>query len=168
MAVSVIVPLAASCWAERSLGHHVARLRIGPWPFEDHPTVEPGEVVGVREPHVDDGQTARGEVPGQGDQRLALGGPAAQQQDRIERDERQRIAAGIRQRQAEKIGFDERQAARRDGRGPGSLSGPIQHRAVDVDRSDRMPGGGEGNREAAAAGREFQDSTVRARRHGEI
>ena len=55
--VRATVAVAASCGAD-GLGHDVAGLGIGPRPLEDDPAVEPGEVVGVGQPDVDDGEAA--------------------------------------------------------------------------------------------------------------
>ena len=95
-------------------------------PLEDEPTVEPAEVVGIGQPHVDGGEAARREVGGERLEGLALGGAGGQQHDRVERDEREGVATGIRAAGVQEVGLDEleplaRRGPRpRPGRGPGA------------------------------------------------
>ena len=91
------------------LGHDRAGLRIEPRPFEHDPAVEAGEVLGIGQPDVDDGEPARSEVIGQRPNGGALGGPGRQDEQRVERDERQAEATGIGQAQPDDVGLDEGQ-----------------------------------------------------------
>ena len=101
------MPLAASCWAAATFVTSWSGLGIRPLVLEDQPAVEAGEVVGVGQPDVDDGEAARCEMAAIVDERLALGRPRCEQEERVQGDERQPERAGRRQIQAEQVGLDE-------------------------------------------------------------
>ena len=126
------VPVAASCWARADLGHDVAGLGVGRGPTRGQPAVVAGEVVGVGQPRVDDGEAARREVGGERRERVAAGrvagapagraSSAAMNARRVTRRRRGR-------RRSSRSRLDERQPAVGDaravgarGRGPGRAS----------------------------------------------
>ena len=105
------------------LGHDRAGLRVEARPLEHDPAVEPGQVLRVRQPDVDDRETARREVVGERPEGGLLGGPGRQHEQRVERDEREAEPAGVGQPQADEVGLDERQPVRAGGAGA-RVAGP--------------------------------------------
>src|SRR5262249_55059506 len=61
-----------------------AGLRIGPDVLEHQPAVEAGEVVGVRQPDVDDREPAGAEVAGEPGDRLALAAPRREEEQGVQ------------------------------------------------------------------------------------
>ena len=92
-------------------------------PLEDDPAVEPGQVLGVGQPDVDDGQRRPGaRWSASVSEGRPLRGPGRQDQQRVERDEGEPEPAGVGQAQADDVGLDERQAVAPSGRRRGRAS----------------------------------------------
>ena len=157
------IPLAASCWAAATFVTMAARLGVGRYVLEDQPAVEAGEVVGVGQPDVDDGEAARREMAGHRRERLALGVARREEEQRVEGDERQPERAGGRAGRARACRPRRaRSAARRPRRPRRAAPGPLQHRGIDVDRRDLVAGLRERHGDAAGARRRARGSGRRS------
>ena len=109
-------PLRGIVLGGSDLGHDLARGPVGPLVLEDQPSVEPGEVVGVGQPDVGDREAARGEMAGHRRERLPLGRPRGEEEERVQGDDRQPEGARRRQRQPEEVGLDELESIALPGR----------------------------------------------------
>src|SRR6266404_3501984 len=143
----------------RGLRHEVASLRIRPDILEDEPTVEPGEVVRVRQPDVGDGETAGREMTGHRPKRAELRGSFAYEEQGIQADEREFVRRFSATRlEREQVGLDELKAFDdRRALVPRPASRPFEHRRIDVDCRHPMSSNGEWHRQAARARTELED-----------
>ena len=115
--VRLTIPVEASCWAAATFVTWRPRLGIVADVLEDHPAVEAGEVVGVGQPDVDDGDPARREVRRDRPERLPLAVAGREQEQRVQGDEREAERAGRREVEIEQVRLDDLEpSAARDGR----------------------------------------------------
>ena len=160
--------MAASCWAEPDLGDDGPGLRVQARPLEDDPPVEPGEVLGVGQPHVDDGEPAR-----------TRGGrpacwKAARWAARVARTSSELSAmnarpnvSGLGQAQVDEVGLDERQPVD-DARGGRAAAGALEHRRVEIDAGDLVAGLGQRDGQPPAADRQLEDRPTGAVGQGQV
>src|SRR3954452_11923673 len=87
----------------RDLRHPPAVLGILPDVLEDHPAIEPPQVVRVGQPHVGDGESAARQMGCHRPERLALRVAAREQEQRVQGDERERERAGRCETQVEEV-----------------------------------------------------------------
>ena len=116
------------------LGHDRPGLRVEPRPLEDDPAVEPGEVLGVGQPDVDDGQAARREVVGERPRappRWAA--RVGRTRSELSAMKASPNRAGIGQAEPDEVGLDERQAVARRPCRAAAPPGPVEHRRIEVD-----------------------------------
>src|SRR6266536_1198806 len=79
----------------RRLGDEEARLAVQAGVLQDDPAVVASQVVGVRQPHVDGGDAAGGEMGGERGDGRRLSVAVTEQEQRVQGDERQPVVAGL-------------------------------------------------------------------------
>ncbi len=142
----------------RRLGDEEARLAVQAGVLQDDPAVVASQVVGVRQPHVDGGDAAGGEMGGERGDGRRLSVAVTEQEQRVQGDERQPVVAGLPEPDVERIADLEAEA----GRGPRSgarstTPRPLEHRRIAVDAGDRVAGAGERHGQATGADRQLED-----------
>ena len=96
---------------------------------------------------------------GKGPNGCALGGPGRQDEQRVERDEREAEATGIGEAQPDDVRLDEGQPIL--GGGPaGPFSSPVQHRRIEIDAGHRVARLGQRDRQPAGPDAQLEDRAL--------
>ena len=137
--------------------------------LEAEPAVEPGEIVAVRLPRVDDDQSTLGEMDSDRLHDGSLSLPAPEGEERIEPDDRQPERARLGQAEADEVGLDEPDAGpclQPGGGGP--PAGPVEHCRIAIDGRYLVTRGGQRHGDPSRAGTHLEDRPAGPRGEGEV
>ena len=152
----------------RDLRDPQAGLRIRPGVLEDEPAVEPGEVVGVRQPDVDDGEAARtrGARRGPGARRAGVRGSTSRNSEFRAMNASAKVPPPSRRTSRRSASTSSSRPAPRPA--AADPSRPVQHRRIEVDAGHVEARLGQRHGETPGAARELQDRATGARRERQV